>query len=405
MINKILSIILGILILGINETIAQSSDKYKQTLGQELNAITTAVPFLMIAPDSRSGAMGDVGVALSPSVYSEHWNSSALAFIENPMGLDISYTPWLKKLVADMNLAYLSGYYKLDENQTIGAALRYFSMGSITFTDNDGVPIANYSPNEYGLDGSYNRKLSDNFALGIVGRFIYSNLTGGSVENSQAGKSVAIDINGYYTNTLKVSDYKGTWAAGFNLSNIGAKLGYSEDEKNFIPTNLRLGGSVSLDLDDYNSISAALDINKLLVPTPPIYYKSGDTLPDGSISMGDALPENIALGKDPNVGIVQGMVQSFYDAPRGFSEEMEEISYAFGIEYWYAKQFAVRGGYFYENQNKGNRKYFTAGVGLKMNVFGLDFSYLIPAGSFNNSPLSNTWRFSLIFDLHGFKNQ
>lgn len=373
--------------------------------GQELNAITTGVPFLMIAPDSRSASMGDAGVAISPDGYSQHWNSSKLAFIDNPMGVTISYTPWLKKLVDDMSLAYVSGYYKLDENQTIGAGLRYFSMGNITFTDGDGYPTGNFSPNEFAIDGSYNRKLSDNFSLGIVGRFIYSNLTGGTTEGYQAGKSVAMDINGYYTNNLKISDYKGTWAAGFNLSNIGAKIGYTEQEKNFIPTNMRLGGSMSLDMDDYNSITVTLDINKLLVPTPPTYYSSGDTLPNGSISIGGNDPENIALGKDPNVGIVEGMVQSFYDAPRGFEEEMEEISYAFGIEYWYAKQFAIRGGYFYEHQNKGNRKYFTAGVGLKMNVFGLDFSYLIPAGNFNNSPLSNTWRFSLIFDMQGFSNQ
>lgn len=358
--------------------------------GQEesLNAITTGVPFLMIAPDSRSASMGDAGVALSPDGYSQHWNSSKLAFIDKGAGLTISYTPWLKKLVDDMSLSYVSGYYKLDENQTLGVGLRYFSMGSITFTDGDGYPTGNYSPNEFAIDASYNRKLSDNFALGIAGRYIYSNLTGGQSEGSQAGKSVAIDVNGYYTNNLKISDYKGNWSAGFNISNIGTKIGYTEEVKNFIPTNLRLGGAMTLDFDDYNSLTATLDINKLLVPTPPVY--SGDT---------------IIAGKDPDVSVAQGMIQSFYDAPRGFEEEMEEISYAVGIEYWYAKQFAIRGGYFYEHQNKGNRKYFTAGVGLKMNVFGLDFSYLIPAGNFNNSPLSNTWRFSLIFDFEDFNNQ
>lgn len=367
-----------------------------QITGQELNAITTSVPFLMIAPDSRSAGMGDAGVALSPDGYSQHWNSSKYAFIEQPAGLTVSYTPWLKKLVDDMSLAYVSFYSRLDKFQTIGVGLRYFSMGNITFTDDAGYPNGNFSPNEFALDISYNRKLSDHFALGFVPRFIYSNLTGGTTEGYKAGKSVAMDINGYYTNKLTISDYNGNWAAGFNLSNIGAKLGYSEQEKNFIPTNLRLGGSMSLDLDQYNSITATLDVNKLLVPTPPIYYNDST---DGS---GNPV---VYLGMDPDVQITQGMIQSFYDAPRGFEEELEEISYAFGIEYWYAKQFAIRGGYFYENQNKGNRKYFTAGVGLKMNVFGLDFSYLIPSGSFNNSPLSNTWRFSLIFDMEGFSNQ
>jgi len=384
------------------------SQTYDQTLGQELNAISTSVPFLMTPTSPRAGAMGDVGVATTPDGYSQHWNSSKLAFIKQSMGASISYTPWLKKLVDDINLAYVSGYYRLDENQTIGAGLRYFSMGSITFTNDIGNEIGDYSPHEFAIDGSYNRKLSNNFSLGIAGRFILSNLTGGQgvgSETTEAGTSVAIDINGYYTRPMVVSGYKGSWAAGFNVSNIGAKLGYTEDEKNFIPTNLRLGGAATIDIDDYNSISVAFDINKLLVPTPPHYYSDGDTLPDGTISDGLASPDNIKFGKDNNVGIIQGMVQSFNDAPGGFEEELHELTYSVGVEYWYAKQFAARAGYFYEHATKGNRKYFTAGVGLKMNVFGLDFSYLIPAGNFNNSPLSNTWRFSLLFDMDAFSNQ
>jgi len=360
---------------------------------------------MMIVPDSRSGAMGDAGVALSPDGYSQHWNSSKLAFIDNPMGVTISYTPWLKKLVNDINLAYVAGYTQLDKRTTIGASLRYFSMGSIAFTDESGDPLGSFSPHEFSVDASFNRKLSDNFGLGLVGRFIYSNLTGGQTsgtETTTAGKSVAMDINGYYTNKMELAGYAGNWALGFNISNIGAKMSYTESEKNFIPTNLRLGGSMTLNLDDYNAITATLDINKLLVPTPPVYYDDGDTLPSGSIA---GKGTDIKFGRDNNVGIVQGMVQSFYDAPGGFKEELHEISYAGGFEYWYAKQFAVRTGYFYEHSTKGNRKYVTAGVGLKMNVFGLDFSYLIPVGNFNNSPLSNTWRFSLIFDLNSFNNQ
>lgn len=407
MIKNVLSITLTIALVGIyGLTRGQNSDDYDQTLGQELNAITTSVPFLMIAPDSRSGAMGDAGVALSPDGYAQHWNSSKLAFIENSAGATLSYTPWLKKLVDDMSLAYLTGYYRLDKLQTIGAGLRYFSMGNIVFTDDNGDVIGNYSPNEFAIDASYNRKLSDNFSLGLVGRFIYSNLTGGTGDlNSSAGTSFAIDINGFYTNDVNLGDYDGSWAAGFNFSNLGAKLGYTEETKNFIPANMRIGGALTVDLDDYNSISATVDINKLLVPTPPTYYEQGEEMPNGDISPGGDAPENIKGGKDPNVAPIQGAVQSFYDAPRGFEEELEEFSYAVGVEYWYAKQFAVRSGYFYEHQNKGNRKYFTAGVGLKMNVFGLDFSYLIPAGNFNNSPLSNTWRFSLVFDLDSFNNQ
>lgn len=386
-------ITLGIIILSLTNSIGQN---YDQVLGQELNAITTSVPFLMIAPDSRSGAMGDVGVATSPDGYSQHWNSSKLAFIDKGAGMTISYTPWLKQLVDDMSLAYVSGYYKLDKNQTLGVGLRYFSMGSITFTDDSGTPIGNYSPNEFALDGSYNRKLSDNFSLGVVGRFIYSNLSGGQAEGSTAGTSVAMDVNGFYTNKLKISDYKGNWTAGFNVSNVGAQLGYTEDTKNFIPTNLRIGGAMSLDFDEYNSLTATVDINKLLVPTPPVY------IPDSIDHNGDRV---IYAGLDNDVSVPKGMIQSFYDAPRGFEEEMEEYSFAVGLEYWYAKQFAIRGGYFYEHENKGNRKYFTAGIGLKMNVFGLDFSYLIPSGNFTNSPLSNTWRFSLIFDFDSFNNQ
>jgi hypothetical protein len=347
-------IVLGFLILVftlINNNIKGQS--YDQTLGQELNAITTAVPFLMIAPDSRSGAMGDAGVALSPDGYSQHWNSSKLAFINQSLGATISYTPWLKQLVDDINLAYLSGYWKIDKNQTIGASLRYFSMGSINFTDDEGGSLGEYSPHEFAIDGSYNRKLSDHFALGIATRFILSNLTGGQGsgdETTQSGKSLAIDINGYYTSPVEINDYKCNWAAGFNISNVGVKLGYTDDEKNFIPTNLRLGGSFTIDIDSYNSITGTLDINKLLVPTPPVYYEDGETMEDGTISTGGTDPDNIKAGRDNDVSVAQGMVQSFYDAPAGFVEEMHEISYASGIEYWYAKQFAVRGGYFYEHE-------------------------------------------------------
>ncbi len=360
-----------------------------QTYSENTNPITTSVPFMMIAPDSRGAAMGDAGVATSTDGYSQHWNSSKYAFTEIPTGVTVTYTPWLKKLVADMNLAYLTGFYQIDKNQTIGASLRYFSMGNINFTDEAGESLGSYSPNEWAIDASYNRKLSDNFALGIVGRFILSNLTGGQGSTNgevlNAGTSVAMDINGYYKDDLRLGDYDGTWSAGFNLSNIGAKLGYSETTKNFIPTNLRIGAAMTLDIDKYNSVSATVDLNKLLVPTPPIYDETNT--------------DSIVAGKDSDVGVITGMIQSFNDAPGGFKEELHEITYSVGIEYWYAKQFAVRAGYFHENEYKGNRKYFTAGVGMKMNVFGLDFAYLIPAGTISNSPLANTWRFSLVFDI------
>ncbi len=368
------------------------------------NPITTAVPFITISPDSRSASMGDAGVALSPDGFSQNYNSSKYAFIENKTGFTINYTPWLSKLIDDMNLAYLSGYYKIDQNQAIGASLRYFSLGLINFSDDYGMPNGSFSPHEFAVDASYNRKLAKNFSLGIAGRFIYSNLTGGQgTEGSKSGTSAAMDINGYYTNNLQLMGYNGNYALGFNISNIGAKLSYTEDIKNFIPTNLKIGGAATINIDDYNSISATLEINKLLIPTPPIYYQKGDTMPNNEIVLSSNT--HIKYGTDNEVGIVQGVLQSFYDAPGGFKEEMQELTFSAGIEYWYAKQFAVRAGYFHEHQNKGNRKYFTAGIGLKMSVFGLDFSYLMPAGAFNTSPLQNTWRFSLTFNFDDFSNQ
>jgi len=379
--------------LGLN---AQNGANYSDMLGQDkTNAINTAVPFLRIAPDSRSGAMGDAGIALSPDAYAQIWNSSKLAFVETPYGLSITYVPWLRQLINDMNLAYVSGYYQIDKLQTIGGSLRYFSMGNVNFYDNNGNGMGSYSPHEMAFDLSYNRKLSDNFSLGLAGRFIYSNLTGGQGgqynEQVEAGKSFAVDINGYYTDKIKLGQYDCDWAAGFCISNLGAKLGYTPESKNFIPTNLGIGGSLTMNIDKYNKITGTIDFNKLLVPTPPIY---GDVLGSDSVAH-----REIIKGKSDDVGIIQGVFQSFGDAPDGFSEEIKEITTSIGAEYWYANQFAARLGYFHESAKKGNRKYFTAGVGLKMKMLGLDFSYLIPAGNFSNSPLKNTWRFSLILDF------
>ena len=380
---------------------AQTGANYSDVLGQDdkVNAINTAVPFLRIAPDSRSGAMGDAGIAISPDAYAQIWNSSKLAFVESPYGLSFTYVPWLRELINDMNLAYVSGYYKIDDMQTIGASLRYFSMGNINFTDNGGNNIGSYSPHELAVDASYNRKLSKNFSLGLAGRFIFSNLTGGqggqNQEQVESGKSFAVDINGFYKDEIKIADYNCEWSAGFNISNLGAKLGYTEDTKNFIPTNLGIGGALTMNLDQYNKITATIDFNKLLVPTPPLYYQ------DSTDINGERI---IWKGKDDNVGIIQGAFQSFGDAPDGFREELKEITTSVGLEYWYANQFAARMGYFHENAKKGNRKYFTAGGGVKMKMLGLDISYLIPAGNFSNSPLKNTWRFSLTLDVNDLVN-
>lgn len=379
------------------------AQNYNNLNGQNdgANVITTAVPFLMIGPDGRAGGLGDGGVATSADANSMHWNPAKFAVIENPTGFSISYTPWLRNLVNDINLAYVSFYQRINNMSTVSASLRYFSLGEIDFTDDQGNYIATYKPNEFALDAAYSRKLTDNLSMAIAGRFIYSNLTAGQnvagIETT-AGISVAADVAVYWEKDVEwFPSMDATFAWGAVISNIGNKISYSKSnvEKDFIPTNFRIGPRLTLDLDEYNTISFNVDINKLLVPSPPIYKT--DTLgnpiinPDGTYQ--------IEKGKDPNVSVIRGMVQSWYDAPNGFSEEMKEFSFTIGTEYWYNNVLAIRAGYFYENRYKGNRKYVTLGVGLRYNVFGLDFSYLIPTVSQQN-PLEKTLRFSLLFDLN-----
>jgi hypothetical protein len=374
---------------------ASAQDPSYDELTGSLNTITTAVPFLLISPDSKAGAMGDVGVATTPDANSMHWNPAKLAFIDDDMGFSMSYVPWLRALVPDINLSYLAGYRKLNDNEAIGLELRYFSLGDITFTDILGTTIGQYKPSEFALGTSYSRKLSDNFSLAISGRYIYSNLTGGQSAGgipTVAGQSIAADIAGYYTKPISLGGKDFDLAIGGNISNIGSKLAYTETpDKDFIPINLRLGTALGTEFDDYNKMSFAFDINKLLVPTPPI-YKAGSNGEDS---------DDILYGQNPNVAVVSGIFQSFGDAPGGFSEEMREINYSIGTEYWYANQFAIRAGYFFEHDTKGGRKFFTFGSGVKYNVFALDFSYLINASRAinGNNPLANTMRFTLVFDL------
>ncbi len=375
-------------------------------LGQDpINTITTAVPFLMIAPDARGSAMGDAGVSSTPDANSMHWNPAKYAFIEKDMGFSVSYSPWLRKLVNDINLAYLGFYKRIDDRQTVAATLLYFSLGDITFTDEMGNSLGNYRPNEFSIDGTYSRKLSNNLSGAVAARFIYSNLTQGQFvqgHETHAGTSIAADVSVYWQKEITMAKLDGLFAWGINISNIGAKISYTDNPiKDFIPTNLRFGPSLTLDIDEYNTISFMVDVNKLLVPTPPIYKVNDST---GQQVVDPATGKPIILkGKDPNVSVVTGMAQSFYDAPGGFSEEMREFSFAVGAEYWYDKQFAIRAGFFYEDKTKGNRKFFTVGAGLRYNVFGLDFSYLIPLEQHN--PLENTLRFSLLFNFEGFKGQ
>jgi len=360
------------------------------------NTITTAVPFLAITPDSRAGGMGDAGVGLTPDVSSQHWNPAKYVFMESDMGVGLSYSPWLRALVDDINLAYLSGYKKIDDVQAISGSLRYFSLGDIVFTSEFGEIMGQQSPNEFAVDLGYSRKLSDIFSGAVAARYIRSDLTGGQLVNgveTRPGNSFAVDVAFYWFNEFRANRKDNIFSAGINIQNIGSKISYTDGEvKDFIPTTLKLGASYSTELDNYNSFSFSFEASKLLVPTPP---KDTTNYEDGGI----ILPG----GVHSDMGVIKGMITSFYDAPGGFKEEMQEIMLALGVEYWYNKQFAIRAGYFYEHENKGNRKYFTAGAGLKMNVFALDFSYLLPTQ--RNHPLENTLRFTLSFDIDAFGNQ
>jgi len=371
-----------------------------QNLAKNVNVVTTAVPFLLISPDARAGGMGDAGVASGPDANSIHWNPSKLAFIsdEDKMGFSVSYTPWLRQLVPDINLAYLSFYYKLPQHQTIAASLRYFSLGNIEFTDNNGVSIGNYNPNEYSLDFSYARQLSNNFSVGMSARYIYSNLTGAVAvagEYTKPGRDLGVDISSYYqSKEIEVGGKKSIIGAGINISNIGPKISYSNSgQANFLPINLRIGPSLTMNLDKYNKITFVLDLNKLLVPTPPVYKLDSA---GNQIKGANGQPEILA-GQDPNVSVATGMFQSFSDAPGGGTEQFHEIDWCGGMEYWYDNQFAARVGFFYESPTKGGREYFTMGAGFRLNVLNIDAAYLIPLSQQN--PLQNTLRITLGFNF------
>jgi hypothetical protein len=399
--KKIFAGLLGIsAIVNVN---GQDTELNRSTL--QLNTITTAVPFLLISPDSRAGSMGETGVASSPDANSLHWNVAKMAFIEKESGISISYSPWLRALVPDISLSYVSAYKKLGANNAIGGSLRYFSLGDIKFTDEQGSPLGDFNPAEYALDLGYSQKFGEHLSGGLAVRYINSNLTGGiSVggADTKAGQSFAVDVGVFYTtDETEIFGQDAILNLGMNISNIGAKISYTDDAvKDFIPINLRFGQSLTFLLDDHNTISVLTDINKLLVPTPPVY----ETDVNGNPIFDEVTDEpKIESGKNPDVPIVTGMFQSFSDAPGGFSEELREYNISAGLEYWYNKQFAVRTGYFHEAAIKGNRRYITAGLGLKMSVFSIDFSYLVSLTQ--QSPLANTVRFSLMFDFDAFKKQ
>lgn len=354
-------------------------------LGGQVNIISTAVPFLGITPDSRSGGMGNVGVAISPDINSQHWNPAKFAFIQGNMGFAMSYTPWLRKLVNDINMYYVTGFKRLDDMQVISGSLRYFTLGEILFretADDPGMPV---KPNEFAIDLGYSRVLSDHFSGAVAFRYIRSDLNSGISQDGsmQAGNSFAADLAFYFRTSTNLFGQNTQLASGLNISNIGSKLSYDGDTKQFIPTNMRLGVALSTDLDAYNSVTFSVDANKLLVPTPGLNTET----------QGDYAREY------QDMSVTKAIFRSFSDAPRGFKEELQEISYSVGAEYWYDKQFAARVGYFHEHANKGNRKHFTAGVGLKFNMLTIDASYIIPV--VQNNPLANTVRFTLGIDLDG----
>ncbi|MEO1713327.1 MAG: type IX secretion system outer membrane channel protein PorV [Bacteroidota bacterium] len=356
------------------------------------NTIITAVPFLRIVADARSGAMGDAGIAISPDANAMHFNDSKLVFAEEDLGISATYTPWLRALgLTDVYLAYLTSYYKPNDNSAIGMGLRYFSLGEINFTDINGDPLGSGRPNEFEVKLSYARKLSENFSAAIGGKFIFSNLASGQTVNGQeitVGTAGAADVSFYYNTPLKLSSMNTDLAVGLAITNIGSKITYTNagnDERDFIPTNLGLGVAWTLNIDEYNAITITSDINKLLVPTPCLSDCDED---------GDGIPD---WKQEAPIGAI---FSSFSDG-QSPGEEFRELMFSAGLEYWYDQQFAVRAGYYTENQTKGNRRFFTVGLGLKYNIFGLNFSYLVPTTNQRN-PLDNTLRFSLLFDFGAF---
>lgn len=378
--------------------------KSQTNLDGRRNVVTTSVSFLSISPDSRAGALGDAGVATTPDANSIHWNPAKLAFVENDFAASLSYVPWLKKLVPDINLSYLSGYMRIDKMSTFGASLRYFSLGDITFTNDIGEYLGDFRPNELAVDGAYARKLSDNFSLGLALRFIYSNLAGNTPvsggRETKPGTAFAGDISAYYQfEEQEINNRPLDISLGINISNIGSKITYTDEtDKDFIPINLRLGGYFNYHIDDYNQIALIIDLNKLLVPTLPIYQVDSN----GNSIRGENGDLLLKYGKNPDVPVVQGMIQSFSDAPAGFTEEMREITPSIGVEYWYMNQIAGRAGYFYEHETKGNRQYMTLGLGIKYSRLQLDVSYLIPTNNktaSQSSPLGDTVRFTLAFNF------
>lgn len=357
---------------------------------QEKRPLNPSVPFLTISPDSRAAAMGDAGVASSPDANSIFWNTAKLSFIDKSIGATVSYTPWLRDLVDDMGLINAGMFKKIDKNSAFGVSMTYFNQGEIQFTTATGQPNGTFQSRDLNITAGYSRKIGRDFSTGINIKYIHSNLIGAQVVNgisSKPANNVAGDLSFFYTNekpSAKNKDRGTRYSAGAVISNIGGKINYGRGAF-YIPTNLKVGGAINFKIDAHNQFNFLLDANKLLIPTPPLWNNGV-----------------IVKGKDPETtGVISGILGSFSDAPDGFQEEIREVTLSTGIEYWYNNFFALRGGYFMESNVKGGRKYVTTGLGFKINNYNLDLAYLVPTSQ--GSPLSNTWRITLIFDLEAKK--
>lgn len=354
------------------------------------NPVTTSVTSQSIAPDARSAGMGDVGAATDPDVVSQYWNPAKYPFNISRAGVSINYTPWLRQLVNDIDLAYVAGYYRIGDYSAVSASLRYFSLGAVQMSDDEYLTI---NPYEMSFDVAYSLMLSENFSLGAAVRWIYSDLTYDFTSDTAPGSAFAADLSCYYQNYLNIGQRECQLGLGLNISNIGSKISFGGDNNSeFIPTNMRLGASLMVPIDEYNRFTIAADANKLLVPTYPKQNEGEST---------EAYQERVQ--KDYyDVSSISGIFKSFGDAPGGFKEELQEVQWSVGAEYIYHDKFALRAGYHHESENKGNRKYFTVGAGFKMSVFSLDAGYVIATAKSN--PLDQTLRFSLSFDMDGIKD-
>ncbi len=361
-------------VLSVSAAVAQGNPPPPTLIGQD-NAITTAVPFLVISPDARHAALGDAGVATSPDANSAWWNPGKLAFIDYKYGGTLSVSPWLGKIVNDMYVSYLAGFYRFSREQAVAFGIKYFDLGDISFRDQLNNPLGDFNPREFSFEGTYSRKLTEQFSLGITTKYIFSNLTGAfSGSDAQPGHSVAADLGVFYTKVIERSARNNTLSLGASISNIGAKISYTNaDNSDFIPTNLKLGAAYTTEMDPYNKFTFVLDLNKLLVPTPPV---------------------------DADKSLLSGIFGSFSDAPGGAKEELKEIMISSGVEYWYNDTFAARLGYFNENSLKGNRKYLTIGTGFRRNAFGFDVAYLVPTNK-REHPLAETLRFTILLQVLG----